>query len=53
MVSRDSRGQTLDNGGEIVSCRLTPVGKISNKCKVTDNSDGTYVVFVTPQQLGL
>ena len=52
MVSRDSRGQEVDHGGEIVSCRLTPVGKISNECKVTDNSDGTYLVSVTPQQLG-
>ena len=52
VVSRDSRGQELDNGGEMVSCRLTPVLKISNECKVTDNSDGTYVVSVTPQQLG-
>ena len=52
VVSRDSRGQEVDHGGEIVSCRLTPVGKISNECKVTDNSDGTYLVSVTPQQLG-
>ena len=52
VVSRNSRGQEVDHGGEIVSCRLTPVGKISNECKVTDNSDGTYLVSVTPQQLG-
>ena len=52
VVSKDSRGQEVDHGGEIVSCRLTPVGKISKECKVTDNSDGTYLVSVTPQQLG-
>ena len=52
VVSKDSRGQEVDRGGEMVSCRLTPVGKISKECKVTDNSDGTYLVSVTPQQLG-
>ena len=52
VVSKDSRGQEVDHGGEMVSCRLTPVGKISKECKVTDNSDGTYLVSVTPQQLG-
>ena len=49
VVSRNSRGQEVDHGGEMVSGRLTPVGKI---CQVTDNSDGTYLVSVTPQQLG-
>ena len=35
-----------------MSCRLTPVGKVSKECKV-NNSDGTYlVVSVTHQQLG-
>ena len=52
VVSKDSRGQDVDHGGEMMSCRLTPVGKISKECKVTDNSDGTYFVPVTPQQLG-
>ena len=52
VVSRDSRGQVVDHGGELVSCRLTPVGKTSKECQVTDNSDGTYLVSVTPQQLG-
>ena len=52
VVSRDTRGQEVDHGGEIVSCRLTPVGKISKECQVTDNSDGTYLVSVTPQNLG-
>ena len=52
VISRDSRGQEVDHGGEMVSCRLTPVGNISKECKVTDNSDGTYLVSVTPQQLG-
>ena len=52
VISRDTRGQEVDHEGEIVSCRLTPVGKASKECKVTDNSDGTYLVSVTPQQLG-
>ena len=52
VISRDSRGQEVDRGGEIVSCRLTPIGKASKECKVADNSDGTYLVSVTPQQLG-
>ena len=52
VVSRDSRGQEVDHGGDMVSCRLTPVGKTSKECQVTDNSDGTYHVSVTPQQLG-
>ena len=52
VISRDSRGQEVDHGGEMVSCRLTPVGKTSKECQVTDNSDGTYLVSVTPQQLG-
>ena len=52
VVSRDNRGQVVDHGGELVSCRLTPVGKTSKECQVTDNSDGTYLVSVTPQQLG-
>ena len=52
VISRDTRGQEVDHGGEMVSCRLTPVGKISKECQVTDNSDGTYLVSVTPQELG-
>ena len=52
VVSRDSRGQEVDHGGEMVSCSLIPVGKISKACQVTDNSDGTYLVSVIPQKLG-
>ena len=52
VVSRDSRGQEVDHGGDMVLYRLTPVGKISKECQVTDNSDGTYHVSVTPQQSG-
>ena len=52
VVSRDSRGQEVDHGGEMVACSLATIGKTSKECKVTDNSDGTYLVFVTPQQLG-
>ena len=49
VVSRDSRGQEVDHGGDIMSCSLTTIGKTSKKCQVTDNSDGTYHVSVTPQ----
>ena len=49
---RDIRGQELDHGGEVVRSRLTPVGKRSIECQVTDNDDGTYLVSVTPQQSG-
>ena len=52
VVSRDIRGQELDRGGEVVRSRLTPVGKRSIECQVTDNNDGTYLVSVTPQQSG-
>ena len=52
VVSRDIRGQELDHGGEVVRSRLTPVGKRSIECQVTDNNDGTYLVSVTPQQSG-
>ena len=52
VVSRDSRGQEVDHGGEMISCRLTAVNKKSKKYQITDNSDGTYLVSVTPQQLG-
>ena len=52
VVSRDSRGQEVDHGGEMVSCSLTSIGNISKECQVTDNSDGTYLVSVTPQQSG-
>ena len=53
VVSRDSRGQEVDHGaGEMVSCSLTSIGKISKECQVTDNSDDTYLVSVIPQQSG-
>ena len=52
VISRDSRGQEVDRGGEMVSCRLTPINKNRKECQVTDNSDGTYLVSVIPQQLG-
>ena len=52
VVSSDIRGQELDHGGEVVRSRLTPVGKRSIECQVTDNNDGTYLVSVTPQQSG-
>ena len=52
VVSRDIRGQELDHGGEVVKSRLTPVGKRSIECQVTDNNDGTYLVSVAPQQSG-
>ena len=51
VVSRDSKGQEVDHRGEMISCRLTAVNKKSKKYKVTDNSDGTYLVAVTPQHM--
>ena len=49
MITRDSDGKQLTNGGSAVRVSLT-----CNKeeCPVTDNGDGTYLVSVVPQQLG-
>ena len=49
MITRDSDGKQLTNGGSAVRVSLT-----CNKeeCLVTDNGDGTYLVSVVPQQLG-
>ena len=49
MITRDSDGKQLTNGGSAVKASLT-----CNKeeCPVTDNGDGTYFVSVVPHQLG-
>ena len=54
VVSRDSKGKKLSKGGAIVSCRLVPVKEKGTpiEAKSTDYGDGTYLVSLTPQQLG-
>ena len=54
VVSRDSKGKELSKGGAIVSGRLVPVEEkgIPVEAKSTDCGDGTYLVSLTPQQLG-
>ena len=54
VVSRDSKGKLLSKGGAIVSCRFVPVEKKGRpiKAKSIDCGDGTYLVSLTPQQLG-
>ena len=49
MITRDSDGKQLTNGGSAVRASLT-----CNKEEfpVTDNGDGTYLVTVVPEQLG-
>ena len=49
VITRDSDGKQLTNGGSAVRASLT-----CNKeeCPITDNGDGTYLVSVAPQQLG-
>ena len=49
VITRDSDGKQLTNGGSAVRVSLT-----CNKeeCPVTDNGDGTYLVSMVPQQLG-
>ena len=54
VVSRDSKGKKLSKGGALVSGRLVPVKEkgIPIEAKSTDCGDGTYLVSLTPQQLG-
>ena len=54
VVSRDSKGKELSKGGAIVSGRLVPVKEKGTpiEAKSTDCGDGTYLVSLTPQQLG-
>ena len=54
VVSRDSKGKKLSKGGAIVSGRLVPVKEKGTpiEVKTTDCGDGTYLVSMTPQQLG-
>ena len=54
VVSRDSKGKELSKGGAIVSGRFVPVEEKGRpiEAKITDCGDGTYLVSLTPQQLG-
>ena len=54
VVSRDSKGKELSKGGAIVSGRFVPVEEKATpiEAKSTDCGDGTYLVSMTPQQLG-
>ena len=54
VVSKDEKGKELSKGGAIVSGRFVPVGEKgrSIEAKSTDCGDGTYLVSLTPQQLG-
>ena len=49
IITRDSSGEELDNGGSAVRAVLSCN---EEECRVTDNKDGTYFVTVIPQQLG-
>ena len=49
MITRDSDGKQLTNGGSAVRASLT---YNKEECPVTDNGDGTYLVSVVPHQLG-
>ena len=54
VVSRDSKGKKLSKGGALVSGRLVPVKEKGTpiEAKSTDCGDGTYLVSLTPQELG-
>ena len=54
VVSRDSKGKKLSKGGALVSSRLVPVKEKGTpvEAKSTDCGDGTYLISLTPQQLG-
>ena len=54
IISRDSKGKELSKGGAIVSGRLVSVEEKGRpiEAKSTDCGNGTYLVSLTPQQLG-
>ena len=54
VLSKDKGGKLLSKGGAIVSGSLVPVEEKGTpiKAKTTDCGDGTYLVSLTPQQLG-
>ena len=54
VISRDSKGKELSKGGAIVSGKVVPVEEKGRpiEAKSTDCGDGTYLVSLTPQQLG-
>ena len=49
IITRDSSGKELDNGGSAVRAVLSCN---EEECSVTNNDDGTCYVTVIPQQLG-
>ena len=49
IITRDSNGKELDNGGSAVRAVLSCN---EEECSVTNNDDGTCYVTVIPQQLG-
>ena len=49
IVSRDSNGKEVSCGGEIVGGKLVPV---EEKGTPRDCQNGTYLVFIKPQQFG-
>ena len=49
IITRDSSGKELDNGGSAVRAVLSCY---EEECSVTNNDDGTCYVTVIPQQLG-
>ena len=52
VTTRDSSGKELNKGRSVVRGILTCSGQGRVECPVSDNGDGTYLVFVIPQQLG-
>ena len=52
VTTEDSSGKELNKGGSVVRGILTCSGQRRVECPVSDNGDGTYLVSVTPQQLG-
>ena len=54
IISRDSKGKELSKGGAMVSGKLVPVEEKGRpiEAKSTDCGDGTYLVYLAPQQLG-
>ena len=52
VTTRDSSGKELNKGRSVVRGILTCSGQRRVECPVSDNGDGTYLVSVTPQQLG-
>ena len=54
VISKDDKGNELSKGGAIVSGKLVPVMEkgIPTEAKTTDYGNGTYLVSLTPLQIG-